>query len=76
MARKKPSNRGTGIPLCEVEAFARLLLPEVRKFFESEEGQKEFREWKERQGKEQCVTAGHPFGISHRPASTGCFQRK
>ena len=47
MARKKkPNDYGTGIPLHEVEALARVLLPEIRAFFESEEGQREFAEWK------------------------------
>ena len=48
MASKKTSNQGTGIPLYEVEALARVLLPEIHRFFESEEGQKEFQEWKKR----------------------------
>lgn len=52
MASKKPSDHGTSIPLHEVEALARVLLPEIQKFFESEEGQKEFQEWKKRQKKE------------------------
>ena len=51
MASKKTSDHGTGIPLHEVEALARVLLPEIQRFFESEEGQKEFRKWKERQDK-------------------------
>ena len=51
MAKKKPNDYGTGIPLHEVEALARVLLPEIQKFFESEEGQKEFQSWKERQKK-------------------------
>ena len=51
MANKNPSDHGTGIPLHEVEALARVLLPEIQKFFESEEGQREFREWKKRQNK-------------------------
>lgn len=42
-------NHGTGIPLHEVEALARILLPQIQAFFESEEGQKEFAEWKEKQ---------------------------
>ena len=47
MSRKKNENDyGTGIPKHEVEALARILLPEIQKFFESEEGQKEFAEWK------------------------------
>ena len=50
MARKKKVNDyGTGIPLHEVEALARVLLPEIQKFFESEEGQREFAEWKIKQ---------------------------
>ena len=49
MAKKKPNDHGTGIPLHEVEALARILLPQIQAFFESEEGQKEFTEWKEKQ---------------------------
>ena len=47
MSRKKKVNDyGTGIPLHEVEALARILLPEIQSFFESEEGQRKFAEWK------------------------------
>ena len=50
MARKKKvNNYGTGIPYHEVEALARVLLPEIHAFFESEEGQREFAEWKAQQ---------------------------
>lgn len=49
MARKKKqSDYGTGIPAHEVEALARVLLPEIQRFFESKEGQREFAEWKAR----------------------------
>ena len=45
MARKrKPNDYCTGISLHEVEA--RMLRPEIQAFFESEEGQREFAEWK------------------------------
>ena len=37
------------VPDHEIEALARCLLPEIQKFFESEEGQREFREWKQKQ---------------------------
>ena len=47
--KKKPNDYGTGIPYHEVEALARVLLPEIQAFFESEEGPKEFAEWKEQQ---------------------------
>lgn len=49
MAKKKPNDHGTDIPLHEVQALARILLPQIQAFFESEEGQKEFAEWKENQ---------------------------
>ena len=49
MPKKKLNDYGTGIPLHEVEALARVLLPEIQKFFKSEEGQREFKEWKEQQ---------------------------
>ena len=54
MARKKKINDyGTGIPYHEVEALARVLLPEIQAFFESEEGQREYAEWKAKQQTEQ-----------------------
>ena len=48
MPRKKIDDHGTGIPQREVEALARVLLPEIQRFFESEEGQQEYRAWKAR----------------------------
>ena len=54
MARKKKINDyGTGIPYHEVEALARVLLPEIQAFFESEEGQREFAEWKKQEAEKQ-----------------------
>lgn len=49
MAKKKRNDYGTGIPYHEVEALARILLPEIQAFFESEDGQREFTEWKAKQ---------------------------
>lgn len=43
---KKRKDYGIGIPEHEIEALARCLLPEIQKFFESEEGKREFEEWK------------------------------
>ena len=52
MARKKKiKDYGTGIPQHEIEALARCLLPEMQKFFESEEGRREYEEWKQQQQK-------------------------
>ena len=36
-----------------LEALARILLPEIQAFFESEEGQREYAEWKAKQQAEQ-----------------------
>lgn len=49
----KKKDYGTGIPRHEIEALARCLLPEIQKFFESEEGKKEFSEWKRQQAEKQ-----------------------
>jgi hypothetical protein len=42
---KRKKNK-SGIPQHEIEALARCLLPDIQRFFESEEGQKEFARWK------------------------------
>ena len=44
--KKKPIDYGTGLPYHEVEVLARVLLPEIQAFFESEERQSEFTELK------------------------------
>ena len=44
---------GMGIPYHEVEALVRVLLPEIQAFFESEDGQREYAEWKAKQQAEQ-----------------------
>ena len=53
MAKKNNDDHGTGIPRHEVEALARLLLPKIQAYYESEEGQREYAEWKGRQEKQQ-----------------------
>ena len=46
------------MPDHEVEAFAECLLPAIRAFFESEEGQREFAEWKKQQVEKKEKGAG------------------
>ena len=41
------------IPDEVVESLARTILPSIRKYFDSEEGQREFAEWKAKKMKEQ-----------------------
>ena len=53
--KKKPNDYGTGIPYHEVEALARVLLPEIQAFFESEKGQREFAEWRAPQEKSRTT---------------------
>ena len=43
-------------PQHEIEAFARLLLPQIQAFFDSEEGQKEYEIWKKK--KDEGDTSG------------------
>jgi len=49
----KKKKRKSGIPQYEIEMLARCLLPDIQKFFESEEGQKEFAEWKKEQAEKK-----------------------
>jgi hypothetical protein len=49
MPKKKSNDYGISISEQQIEALARCLLPEIEKFFESEEGQREFEEWKKTQ---------------------------
>lgn len=37
------------LPQKIIVSFARFLVPEIRKYYESEQGQREFKEWEERQ---------------------------
>ena len=45
-SKEKQTDYGTGIPRHEVETLARILLPEIQRYFESEEGRMEFEEWR------------------------------
>lgn len=46
--------REDGVPQQELELFARFLLPQIQAFYQSEEGQRLFKEWKEKQ--QNCNT--------------------
>lgn len=46
MGRRKKLTNNSGIPQHEIENIARILLPDILAFYESEEGQREFAEWK------------------------------
>lgn len=52
MARKKKLINNTSIPQREIEIIARCIFPDILAFYESEEGQPEFAEWKAQQAEE------------------------
>ena len=45
MGRKKKLINNSGILQHEIEHIARCILPDILAYYESEEGQREFREW-------------------------------
>ena len=54
MGRRKKLINNSGIPQHEIETIARILLPDILAFYESEEGQRKFAEWKkQREGSRQ-----------------------
>ncbi len=52
MSRRKKFINNTDIPQYQIEAIARCIMPDILTFYESEEGQREFAEWKARKGTE------------------------
>jgi len=59
LARKKKLINNTTIPQREIEIIARCIFPDILAFYESEEGQREFAEWKAQQAEksdEKAVT--------------------
>lgn len=53
MGRKKKLINNSGIPQHEIEHIARCILPDILAYYESEEGQREFREWQAHRETEQ-----------------------
>ena len=46
MRRRKKLINHTDIPQYEIEKIARCILPDILTYYDSEEGQREFAEWK------------------------------
>ena len=53
MGRRKKLINSTKIPQYKIEAIARCIMPDILAFYESEDGQKEFAEWKRQQEAEK-----------------------
>lgn len=49
MPRKRGFANNSDLPDHEIEAIARCIYPDIIAFYESEEGQREFAEWKRQQ---------------------------
>jgi len=54
LGRKRKPVNNSGIPQHAIESIARCILPDILAYYESEEGQREFREWKAKREAEQA----------------------
>ncbi|MDO4581490.1 MAG: hypothetical protein Q4B96_02760 [Bacillota bacterium] len=54
MSRRKKLINNTNIPQHKIEAIARCIFPDILAYYESEEGQREFAEWKAQREAEQA----------------------
>ena len=57
MGRRKKLINNSTIPQREIEIIARCIFPDILSFYESEEGQREFAEWKAQQAKIEALKA-------------------
>ena len=71
MGRKKKLINNSGIPQHEIEHIARCILPDILAYYESEEGQREFRECQAQ--REAGQTEGKE-GANEVSDRTGCRQ--
>ena len=53
MSRQKKPVNNPGIPQHIIESIARCILPDIIAYYETEEGQRQFQEWKAMQEAEQ-----------------------
>ena len=53
MSRKRKTVNHSDLPDHVVESIARLILPDILAYYESEEGQREFAEWKKAQAENE-----------------------
>ena len=53
MSRKKKPVNNSGIPQHIIESIARCILPDIIAYYETEEGQRQFQDWKAMQEAEK-----------------------
>ena len=77
MGRRKKLINNSDIPQHQIEAIARCILPDILAFYESEEGQREFSEWKKQREMEKQAAnteSGHSkSGVSSENGDTPPF---
>lgn len=63
MGRRKKLINNSTIPQREIEIIARCIFPDILAFYQSEEGQREFAEWKaEQEEKNKTATPASKAG--------------
>ena len=72
MGRRKKLINNSDIPQHQIEAIARCIMPDILAFYESEEGQRDFAEWKKQREAErqEAETKKQRKGRAHR--ANGC----
>lgn len=60
MGRRKKLINNSTIPQREIEIIARCIFPDILAFYQSEEGQREFAEWKAEQDAKNKTAAPAP----------------
>ena len=53
MGEAEKSERDVELPQSIIDSFARFLVPEIRKYYESEQGRREFAEWEAQQAQRE-----------------------
>ena len=53
MGRRKKLINNSAIPQHQIETIARCIMPDILAFYESEEGQREFAEWRKQREAER-----------------------
>ena len=61
MSRKKKPVNNSGIPQHIIESIARCILPDIIAYYETEEGQRQFQEWKAMQEAEYRICSRVSF---------------
>ena len=56
MGKKKKVINNSDIPQHAIDTIARTILPSILEYYNSEEGQEEFKKWKEEREKSKIIT--------------------